>query len=161
MQDVRVVAQSNSCVGGALVDVDVFVDVHHILSLRIYLHQDLQKDSRRQRSTGRRGGRGGWHINEWVHVKNPETTQKFTKSHPVRCHSKRYCCPWSELLLQQVYWLQCNRPVPRLCSPTIQFLSKHHVNRKFPSMSSSKRCVSAVRYYVPLLLGSGLLFPYP
>lgn len=42
VQDVRVVAQRNSRVGGALVDVDVFVDVHHILPFRIYLHQHLE-----------------------------------------------------------------------------------------------------------------------
>lgn len=41
MQDVRVVAQSHTRVGRALVDVDVFVDVHHVLSLRVYLDQHL------------------------------------------------------------------------------------------------------------------------
>lgn len=41
MQDVGVVAECDAGVRRALVDVDVLVNVHHILPLRIDLDQDL------------------------------------------------------------------------------------------------------------------------
>lgn len=41
VEHIGVVAKGHARVGRALVDVDVFVDVYHILSLGVYLHQHL------------------------------------------------------------------------------------------------------------------------
>lgn len=51
VQNVRVVAQSNARVGRALVDVNILVDVHDVLSLRIYLHQYLLSTAKRKMAT--------------------------------------------------------------------------------------------------------------